>query len=297
MTAPTHRSGYVALVGRPNVGKSTLLNALVGAKVAIVTPKPQTTRTRIAGIRTLPDAQVVFLDTPGIHAARSILNRRMVETARRALGEADVVALVLDAAAGATPADRELATDVAASGKPALAVLNKIDLVAKPALLPQMEALAELLPGRDVVPVSALGGEGIDALLAAVVTLLPPGPRLFPEEDLTTESERFFVQEAIREQLLLALREEVPYGAAVVVEAFREEPERNLLVIQATILVERPGHKAIVIGAGGRQLREIGRRAREAIEAFFGRRVYLELFVRVEPGWSRNPRRLAELGL
>jgi GTP-binding protein Era len=297
MTPPEHHSGYVALVGRPNVGKSTLLNALVGAKLAIVTPKPQTTRTRIAGIRTLPVAQVVFLDTPGIHAARSVLNRRMVEIARRALGEADVAALVLDAAAGVTPADRELATEVATSGKPALAVLNKIDLVAKPALLPQMEALAELLPGRDVVPVSALGGEGVAALLAAVVALLPPGPRLFPEEDLTTESERFLVQEAIREQLLLALREEVPYAAAVVVDAFREEPERNLLVIQATILVERPGHKAIVIGAGGRQLREIGRRAREAIEAFFGRRVYLELFVRVEPGWSRNPRRLAELGL
>jgi GTP-binding protein Era len=297
MTPPEHHSGYVALVGRPNVGKSTLLNALVGARLAIVTPKPQTTRTRIAGIRTLPGAQVVFLDTPGIHAARSVLNRRMVEIARRALGEADVAALVLDAAAGVTPADRELATEVATSGKPALAVLNKIDLVAKPALLPQMEALAELLPGRDVVPVSALGGEGVAALLAAVVALLPPGPRLFPEEDLTTESERFLVQEAIREQLLLALREEVPYAAAVVVDAFREEPERNLLVIQATILVERPGHKAIVIGAGGRQLREIGRRAREAIEAFFGRRVYLELFVRVEPGWSRNPRRLAELGL
>ncbi len=297
MTASEHRSGYVALVGRPNVCKSTLLNALVGAKLAIVTPKPQTTRTRIAGIRTLPGAQVVFLDTPGIHAARSVLNRRMVEIARRALGEADVAALVLDAGAGVTPADRELATEVATSGKPALAVLNKIDLVAKPALLPHMEVLAGLLPGRDVVPVSALGGEGVDALLAAVVGLLPPGPRLFPEEDLTTESERFLVQEAIREQLLLALREEVPYGAAVVVEAFREEPERNLLVIQATILVERPGHKAIVIGAGGRQLREIGRRAREAIEAFFGRRVYLELFVRVEPGWSRNPRRLAELGL
>jgi GTP-binding protein Era len=297
MTAPAHRSGYVALVGRPNVGKSTLLNALVGAKVAIVTPKPQTTRTRIAGIRTLPDAQVVFLDTPGIHAARSALNRRMVETARRALGEADVAALVLDAAAGVTPADRELAADVVAGGKPALAVLNKIDLVAKPALLPHMEALGGLLPGGDVVPVSALSGEGVDALLAAVVGLLPAGPRLFPEEDLTTESERFLVQEAIREQLLLALREEVPYGAAVVVEAFREEPERNLLLIQATIVVERPGHKAIVIGAGGRQLREIGRRARQAIEAFFGRRVYLELFVRVEPGWSRNPRRLAELGL
>jgi GTP-binding protein Era len=297
MTAAEHRSGYVAIVGRPNVGKSTLLNALVGAKVAIVTPKPQTTRTRIAGIRTLPGAQAVFLDTPGIHAARSVLNRRMVEVARRALAEADVAALVLDAAAGVTPADRELAADIVASDKPALAVLNKIDLVAKPMLLPQMEALGTLLPGREVLPVSARNGAGVEELLAAVARLLPPGPRLFPEEDFTTESERFLVQEAIREQLLLALREEVPYGSAVVVENFREDAERNLLAIQATILVERPGHKAIVIGAGGRQLREIGRRAREAIEAAFGRRVYLELFVRVEPGWSRNPRRLAELGL
>ncbi|HLK12002.1 MAG TPA: GTPase Era [Candidatus Binatia bacterium] len=296
MTRP-HRSGYVALVGRPNVGKSTLLNAFVGVKLAIVTPKPQTTRNRIAGIRTLPGAQVVFLDTPGIHAARSGLNRRMVDTARRALGEADVAALVLDAAAGVTAADRALAADVAASRVAALVVLNKIDRVAKPALLPQMQALGVLLPGRDVVPVSARTGEGIDALLGAVVSLLPAGPRLHAEDDLTTETERFLVQEAVREQLLLALREEVPYGTAVVVDTFREDADRDLLLIQATILVERPGHKGIVIGTGGRQLGEIGRRARLALEAFFGRRIFLELFVRVEPGWSRNPRRLAELGL
>ena len=292
-----HRAGFAAIVGRPNVGKSTLLNALVGAKVAIVTPKPQTTRTRILGIRTLPEAQVVFLDTPGIHEARSLLNRRMVDVARQAVTEADVVVLVVDAAAGLGPGDRELAATLAGGRATVIAVLSKRDRVAPAALLPLMEALGEILPGRDLVPVSARTGENIAHLLDVVVAALPEGPRLYPEEDFTTESERFLVQEAIREQLFLQTEQEIPYGTAVEVESFTEKPERDVVVVRANILVAREGHKRIVIGTGGERLREIGRRARLDLEALFGRKVFLELFVRVEPGWAENARRLKELGL
>jgi GTP-binding protein Era len=292
-----HRAGYAAIVGRPNVGKSTLLNALVGAKVAIVTPKPQTTRNRIVGIRTLPEAQVIFLDTPGMHDARSLLNRRMVEVARQTLGEAEAVLFVLDAEAGVTRADAELATSLAASGRKTIAVANKRDRVRPPALLPTMDELGRLLPGREVIPASALTGENVQTVLDAVIAALPEGPRLYPEDEYTTETERFLVQELIREQLFLQTEEEVPYGTAVVVEQFSEKAERNLVVINAVILVDRPSHKGIVIGARGQRLREVGRQARLALEALLGVKVFLELFVRVEPGWARNPRRLKELGL
>jgi GTPase len=292
-----HRAGYAAIVGRPNVGKSTLLNALVGAKVAAVTPKPQTTRNRIVGIRTLPEAQVVFLDTPGIHDARSLLNRRMVDVARQTLGDADVVLLVLDVTRGVTADDRELATAVAALRATTIAVLSKRDRVRPPALLPIMETLGTLLPGREVVPVSALTGENVPLLLERVIAALPEGERLYPEDEYTAETERFLVQETVREQLFLQMEEEVPYGTAVEVEEFTEKPERDLLVVRATILVDRPTHKGIVIGTGGQALREIGRRARLQLEALFGVKVFLELFVRVEPGWAENARRLKELGL
>ncbi len=290
-----HRAGYAAIVGRPNVGKSTLLNALVGAKVAIVTPKPQTTRNRILGIRTLPEAQVVFLDTPGIHEPRSLLNRRMVDVARQALGEADAVVLVVDATAGVTPADRDLAQGLAALARPAIVVLSKRDRVRPPRLLPVMGAIGTLLPEREIIPVSARTGENVPVVLAAVEKALPEGPRLYPEDEYTTETERFLAQELVREQLFLQTEEEIPYGTAVHVEEFAEKP--NLRVVRAAVLVDRPGHRGIVIGAGGTRLREIGRRARLELEALLGVKVFLELFVRVEPGWAKDARRLKELGL
>jgi len=293
----SHHAGFVAIVGRPNVGKSTLLNALVGTKVAIVSPKPQTTRNRVVGIRTLPDAQAVFVDTPGIHDARSQLNRRMVDVARQALADADVVLLVLDAHAGIGGGDRELIGALAPLATPVVVALNKIDRVAKPSLLPVLAKLGEQLPGRDVIPISARSGDGVPAVLKTVTALLPEGPRLYPEDDFTAETERFLVQEMIREQVFLGTADEVPYGTAVLVEEWTEKPDQNLLVVHATILVERENHKGMVIGSGGQRLKEIGQRAREALERLFGNRVYLELFVRVEPGWSRDPRRLAELGL
>jgi GTP-binding protein Era len=288
-------AGYVAIVGRPNVGKSTLLNALVGAKVAIVTPKPQTTRNRVVGIRTLPDAQLVFFDTPGLHEPRTRLGRRMVEVAEQALGEADVVLWVLDASVGLTPPERELGAALGRLGATTIVVLNKRDRVRPPKLLPLMQAVGELLPGREVIPASARAGENVETVLAAAAAALPAGDRFYPAEQYTAETERSLAQELVREQLFLQTDEEVPYGTAVEVEEFREND--RVLFIHATILVERESHKGIVIGAGGQRLREIGQRARERLEALFGVKVFLELFVRVEPGWAENPRRLRELGL
>jgi len=292
-----HRAGIVAIVGRPNVGKSTLLNALIGAKVAIVTPKPQTTRTRVVGIRTLPGAQAVFVDTPGIHDARSTLNRRMVETARRALEEADAAVLVLDASAGVGAGDRALAAELAGARPPTIVVLNKMDRMPRARLLPSMAEMGTLLPGREIVPTSATRGDNVDLLLDLVTRVLPEGPPLHAEDDFTTEPARVLAQELVREQVFLATRDEVPYRTTTLAERFEERPEKNLIVIAVTILVERPSHKAIVIGTRGERLREIGTRAREGLEALLGARVFLELFVRVEPGWTENPRRLAELGL
>jgi GTP-binding protein Era len=293
----THRAGTVAIVGRPNVGKSTLLNALVGTKVAIVTPKPQTTRTRVVGIRTTPAGQAVFVDTPGIHAARSTLNRRMVETARRTLEDVEAVLWVLDAGAGITAGDRELARELAASGLPVVVVLNKMDRLRRAQLLPLMAELATLLPGRELVPASARRDENVTTVLDVVLGVLPEGPPLHPEDEFTTEPARALAQELVREQIFLSTRDEVPYGSATLIERFEERPEQGLTVIGATILVTRPSHKAIVIGTGGERLREIGTLARQGLERLLGTRVFLELFVRVEPGWSDNPRRLAELGL
>jgi GTP-binding protein Era len=293
----THRTGHAVIVGRPNVGKSTLLNALVGAKVSIVTPKPQTTRNRIAGIRTLPDAQLVFLDTPGLHTPRSTFNRRLVQVAREAVAEADVALVVLDARAGVTPADESLIAEVSRACPRLVVAVNKIDRVAKPALLPMLARLGTLAPGRPIVPVSAVKGTQLDRLLGEVATLLPEGPPHYDPDDYTTATRRFLAQELIREQVFLATEQEIPYGSAVVVEQFTEDPARDLVVIHATVLVEREGHKAIVIGKGGERMKAIGQAARQAIEELVGRRVYLELHVRADPAWMRRRDRLAELDL
>ena len=292
-----HRAGTAVIVGRPNVGKSTLLNALVGQKVAIVTPRPQTTRTRIIGIRTLPEAQLVLVDTPGLHQARSLLNRRMVDLARSSLAEADVAVLVIDASAKLTGGDREIAEGLAATKAPTVVVLNKIDLIAKSKLLPLMAMLAEILPDAEIVPASAKTGAELSTVFDVVVRKLPEGPRLYPEDDFTTETERSLVQELVREQIFLATRDEVPYGVAVLLDEFTEKPEKGLTVVKATILVDRESHKPIVLGTKGERIKAIGTTARKEIEALLGTKVFLELFVRVEPGWAQSARRLTELGL
>jgi GTP-binding protein Era len=285
-------------VGRPNVGKSTLLNAFVGSELAIVSPKPQTTRTRLLGIRTLPQAQLVFVDTPGIHThAGSLLNRRMVEIAFNALAETDVAVFLVDAERGITPADQEIARRLGEGTTPLIGVVNKIDRVAKPRLLPVLEQLAALLPEREVVPVSALTGENLSALLPIIIGLLPAGPALYPDDELTDQSERTIAQEMIREQVFLQTQQEIPYATTVMVEEFIEKPEKRVLFLRAVIVVERPSQRAILIGERGARLKQIGQAARLRLEAFFGYKVFLELFVKVSKGWTNSPHLLKEFGL
>jgi len=292
------RCGFVALIGRPNVGKSTLLNTLVGAKVALVAPKPQTTRTRVVGIKTLARAQFIFVDTPGLHRpTRSLLNRRMVETALGVWHDTDVLVLVVDAQRGLNPADEEIISRLSGVPTPLLIVLNKIDLVARSALLPLLERLATLLPARDIIPVSARSGENTPELLKTLTATLPLGPPLYPSDDLTDQSERVLAQEMVREQLFLLTEQEVPYAAAVMVEEFTEKPEKSLLVIRAVIYVERPSQRAIILGTRGSRLKQIGQAARLQLEEFFGCRVFLDLFVKVAKGWTNNPVMLKALGL
>lgn len=291
------RSGFAAILGRPNVGKSTLLNRILGEKVAIVSPKPQTTRNRIMGIKTLAGGQMMLLDTPGIHRARSLLNRRMVDVAKRSVSDVDAVVWVVDARGGVRADDEDIAGIVAGSRRPALVALNKIDAVAKGRLLPVMARCAELLPDREIVPVSARTGENVPLLADQVLGRLPPGPRCFPEDALTDRTERFIAGEVVREKVFLLTREEIPYGTAVTVENFEEKSGGGLVVIAATIHTERESHKPILIGKRGATLKEIGSAAREELERLLGCRVYLDLAVKAAPGWSRDPRSLAAFGL
>lgn len=291
------RSGFVAILGRPNVGKSTLLNQLLGEKIAIVSPRPQTTRNRIMGIKTLPGGQILLLDTPGIHRARSLLNRRMVDVAKRSLGDVEAVIWVADARGGLRGDDEEIARMLARSRHETLIALNKIDAVSKGRLLPVMARLAELLPEREIVPISARTGENVPLLVDGVLERLPPGPRYFAEDELTDQTERFIAAEIVREKVFLRTRQEIPYGTAVSVQSFEEKNDGSLVVIAATIHTERDTHKPILIGKRGAALKEIGSAAREDLERLLGCRVYLELAVKAAPGWSRDPRSLASFGL
>ncbi|MGH7766241.1 MAG: GTPase Era [Candidatus Binatia bacterium] len=292
-----HRSGYVAIVGRPNVGKSTLLNRLLGQKVAIVSPKPQTTRNRITGILTTENSQIVFLDTPGIHRARSLINRRMVDVALDALSEVDAVLWLVAAREGMRKEDEEIAARLKDSPATTIVLLNKIDLVAKGKLLPLMERSAELLPGREIIPVCARKGDQVALVLEHIEKLLPEGPRYYPEGEVTDQTERFLAAEVVREKVFLRTHEEIPYGTAVTIDEFTEKEEKNLIVIKATIHVERESHKPILIGKKGAMLKEIGREAREELEPLLGCRIFLELFIRVDPGWTQDPNALTEMGL
>jgi GTP-binding protein Era len=296
-TATAFRSGTIALIGRPNVGKSTLLNQILGEKVAIVSPKPQTTRNRITGIRTTPSSQIVFLDTPGIHQGHSLMNRRLLDTAMRTLDEVDGVLWLLDAHEKIKQDEARIAETIRGVETPVLLLLNKIDLVSKGKLLPLMERCAQLVPGKDIVPISALSGDGVQLVLDMVEKWLPEGPPFFTEGEYTDQSERFLASEIIREKVFLLTREEIPYGVAVTIDEFTEKQEKNLLVISATIHTERDSHKGILIGKRGAMLKEIGKQAREELERLLGCRVFLELFVRVDPGWTQDPHLLTEMGV
>jgi GTP-binding protein Era len=289
------RSGFVAVVGRPNVGKSTLVNRLVGEKVAIVSDKPQTTRNRILAVLNRPDGQVVLFDTPGIHKPMHRMNERMVDAAVSSLGQVDLALWVVDVTEEYGPGDRYVKEVLARSGKPVMLALNKIDLIAKLQLLPLIDHYRRLLDFVEVIPLSALAGDKVDVLGERLVAHLPEGERLYPEDFLTDQPERFFVAEMVREQILRHTREEIPYSTAVVVDSFKEgEP---LVRIEASILVERPSQKGILIGRGGAMLKAIGSAARREIEAFLGTKVYLGLFVKVREGWREDQAVLDEMGL
>jgi GTPase len=290
------RSGFAALVGRPNVGKSTLLNALVGEKLSIVTPRPQTTRHRILGILNLPQAQIAFIDTPGLHLkAGRALNRAMNRTAAGALADADLVVPVLEALRF-TQEDELALSRLRRAARPAIAAVNKIDRVRPRArLLPYLAELAARYDFLAVVPVSALRAENIEDLRDAIARHLPRAPPLYPQGELTDRSQAFRVAETIREKLTLELNQEVPYGIAVEVERVSEE--EGQLQVDAAIWVDRPGQKPIVIGAGGERLKRVGRAARLALNGLLGRRVHLNLWVKVRANWADNARALRELGV
>jgi GTP-binding protein Era len=296
-SAPDHRAGFASLVGRPNVGKSTLLNRLLGQKLAMVSPKPQTTRTRIRGIRTRPEGQVVYVDTPGLHPPRGKLGRFMASTVAQALTEVDVVVLVADATAPVDPPAEGVFQALQSVTAPVVLALNKVDLVRdKAQLLPRLETYAGRHPFRTLLPISAVDGTGVDRLEEATLGLLPAGPPLYPPDTVTDQPETFFVAETVREKLFLVMRQEVPYACAVRVEELTERGPDAPLYIRGEIFVERPSQKAIVIGEGGRALKRVGEAARRELEAFFGVRVFLDLRVRVRRDWRQDDRALRELG-
>ena len=296
-----HRAGFVAIVGRPNVGKSTLLNRLVGQKLAIVSPKPQTTRGRILGVITRPDAQVALLDTPGLHTAKGGLNARMVQRALQTLSDADLAAFLIEAGPPSIDAATRKALDqVKAAHKPTLLVINKVDTVPRAQVLPLIDRWKDLHPWTDVYPLSALKGENVDGFLDAVIRHLPEAPPMFPPEQWTDLRESDLTAELIREQLLRQTGQEVPYSAAVLIEQFDESERsvgpRGLVRVSATVLVERDSQKAIVIGKGGARLKEIGTAARREMERLLGSKVFLQIHVRVEPGWTRTDKGLRRAG-
>ncbi|MEW6118057.1 MAG: GTPase Era [Nitrospirota bacterium] len=288
------RSGYVSLTGRPNVGKSTLLNTILGEKVAIVTPKPQTTRNRIIGVKTLPDAQIVLVDTPGIHKPQHKLGEMIVKEAQNAVREVDIILFMVEPEPPG-PGDRfiiELFRDI---NKPVFLLINKVDSVKKPDVLPVIDAYRQLFPFNEIIPISALTGDGVDILLNDIVKYLPEGPKYYPDDLVTDQLERFVVAEIIREKIMQQTEEEVPHSVATEVVQWTER-EDGVIFITANIYVERKGQKGIIIGKEGAKLKAIGTSARIEIEKLLGTKVFLELWVKVKKDWRSNHRMLSELG-
>jgi GTP-binding protein Era len=292
------KSGHVALVGRPNAGKSTLLNAFLGQKIAIVSDKPQTTRHRIRGVHNVPGGQIVFIDTPGIHKPLHRMNQRMVEAAIDALREVDCAVLVVDATTKPGGGDEFVLSALSRARVPAILALNKVDLIEKRRLLPLIRQYAEALPFKAIVPVSALTGDGRAELEQEILQALPEGEALYPEDYLTDQSERTLAAELVREKVLLHTRDELPYSTAVVIDRFEERRHpKGVTKIYASILVDHESQKPIVVGKGGAMIKQIGTEARRDLEAMLDGRVHLELHVKVREDWRDDDRLLRELGL
>jgi GTP-binding protein Era len=289
-----HKSGFVAVAGRPNVGKSTLVNRIMRTELSIVTAKAQTTRNRITAIHTLPNAQMVLQDTPGIHEAKTPLNRSLVAAAVKTLEESDIVLFIVLPSAKIHDDDRRIIELIQASKKPSVLAINKIDTIERPYVLPVIEAYSQVHHFEEIFPVCALTGEGIDELEDALVRLLPSGPPLFPEDEVSDLPTRFFIAEIIREQITNMTGEEIPYKTTVVVESFKER--NGHVLIHADIHAERDSQKKILVGKQGQMIKKIGIAAREKIEAFLELKVRLELFVKVTPNWTRDERKLREFG-
>ena len=290
-------SGFIAIIGPPNVGKSTLLNRFLGQKIAITSPKPQTTRNRILGIYNEDDCQMVFIDTPGIHQTRSLLHKSMVRSAKASLGEVDIILLVVELEeAGHSDALDTILRLLKKTAKPAIMAINKIDLIKKERLLPLIESYSKLHCLDSIVPISALYGDGVEALREELKKRLSPGPQFFPPDMLTDKPEEFLIAEIIREKIYYETREELPYSSAVMVESLEEDSARNLLTVMAVIYVEKASQKGMIIGKDGRMIKRIGTNARTEIERIFSLKVYLELFVKVEKKWSSSTRSLRKLG-
>lgn len=296
------QSGMVAIVGPPNAGKSTLMNYLLGQKISIVSHKPQTTRNRILGVVNGDKYQIVFLDTPGLHKARQPLNQEMVRIAMESLKEVDAILYMIDVSLPLPPKvekekQQEFMEQMKGVVAPVILILNKVDLLDKEKLLPMMKVYHDLYPFHGVLPLSALTGEGTDPVIDELLTLLPKGPRYFPEDIPTDASERFLVAEIVREKLFILTGQEIPYSSAVTIESFKEDAKKQMTTIHATIVLERKSQKGIVIGKGGKKLKSIGIAARKDIEKMLGQKVLLKLWVKVRKNWATDEQFLKELGV
>lgn len=288
------RSGFISIIGRPNSGKSTLLNAFLGEKISIVSDKPQTTRNIVRGVKNLKDSQIIFIDTPGIHRGKGLLNEFMVKEALASIRDVDGVVYLVEADKPVSEDDRYILEGLKRLKCPVVLGLNKVDRVEKQKILPLIDEFSKRYPFKEIVPLSALKGEGVELLLKIITELLPEGPRYFPEDSVTDLPERFIAAEMVREKVFMFTEKEVPYSVAVTIDRFEEK--KDIISISATINVERDSQKGIIIGKGGSMLKRIGSAARGDIERLLGSKVYLELFVRVQKEWTRKPGALKDFG-
>ncbi len=296
MNVSAHKWGFIAIVGRPNVGKSTLMNRLLGQKISIVSRKPQTTRTRIVGIKSLPGAQLIFLDTPGIHKSGGYFHRMMVKAAMNTLQEADLILWMVEAADPLSADDEHILEALKTIKSPIILAINKVDLVEKQSLLPTIDRFRGLLPFVEIVPISATEGDNLELLESLLLQYLPEGPPLYPLDQLTDQPERFIIAELIREKAFQLTHQEVPYAVAVLVEEMKAREGRQLTDVEATIYVEKESQKGIIIGRGGAMLKKIGERARPEIEMLLGTQVFLKLWVKVRSDWQKDDEALKRLG-